>query len=149
MAGAWKEAGGGKTEVGEVTNALESPPEALLKGLLGERAIGCWEADPALELNGLGKFPKVWELETASTPGELAGVELDESLLPKIELYCGGPLGGAAVEGVSEKTLSSCNTAAYLSWLLELLTGGVVWLALTGCCCCCCGWDRDWGRDCC
>lgn len=28
-----------------------SPPDALLKGLLGERATGCWE----LELNGLGK----------------------------------------------------------------------------------------------
>lgn len=28
-----------------------SPPDELLKGLLGERATGCWE----LELNGLGK----------------------------------------------------------------------------------------------
>lgn len=28
-----------------------SPPDTLLKGLLGERATGCWE----LELNGLGK----------------------------------------------------------------------------------------------
>lgn len=27
---------------------------------------------------------------------------------------------------VSEKTLSSCDTAAYLSWALPLLTGGVV-----------------------
>lgn len=26
----------------------------------------------------------------------LAGVELDDSLLPKMALYCGGPLGGAA-----------------------------------------------------
>lgn len=26
----------------------------------------------------------------------LAGVELDESLLPKMALYCGGPPGGAA-----------------------------------------------------
>ncbi len=26
----------------------------------------------------------------------LAGVELDESLLPKMVLYCGGPPGGAA-----------------------------------------------------
>ena len=34
-----------------------SPPEALLKGLLGERATGCWEAEPEPEpaLNGLGK----------------------------------------------------------------------------------------------
>lgn len=34
-----------------------SPPEALLKGLLGERAMGCWEAELELELelNGLGK----------------------------------------------------------------------------------------------
>lgn len=32
------------------TNSL-SPPAALLKGLLGERATGCWE----LQLNGLGK----------------------------------------------------------------------------------------------
>lgn len=73
---------------------------------------------------------KVWELGTASTPGELcrktrqersaqrmkrkihpvkqnlawgaflfisylAGVELEESLLPKMVLYCGGPPGGA------------------------------------------------------
>lgn len=82
--------------MGEVTNVPESPPEALLKGLLGERATGCWEAELELELNGLGKFAKVWELEAVSTPGELAGVELDESLLPKMALYCGGPLGGAA-----------------------------------------------------
>lgn len=48
LAASWKalcEAGagntdGGNTDVGEVTNALESPPEALLKGLLGERAAG-------------------------------------------------------------------------------------------------------------
>lgn len=32
-----------------------SPPEALLKGLLGERATGCWEVELELELNGLGK----------------------------------------------------------------------------------------------
>lgn len=58
--------------MGEVTNALESPPEALLKGLLGERAAGGgWEEEP--ELNGFGKFVKVWGLETASTPGELGG----------------------------------------------------------------------------
>lgn len=112
--------------MGEVTNALESPPEALLKGLLGERATGCWEAELELELNGLGKFAKLWELETVSTPGELAGVELDESLLPKMALYCGGPPGGAVTDVVSEKTLSSCDTAAYLSWALPLLTGGVV-----------------------
>jgi len=33
------------------------PPEELLKGLLGERATGCWEAELELELelNGLGK----------------------------------------------------------------------------------------------
>lgn len=139
-------------EVGEVTNSPESPPEALLKGLLGERATGCWEAE--LELNGFGKFAKVWEPETASTPGELAGVELDDSLLPNMELYCGGPAGGAAA-GVSEKTLSSCDTAAYLSWPLEplgplgpvgpLSAVVVVWLMLTGCCC---GWDRDWGKGC-
>lgn len=131
--------------MGEVTNALDSPPDALLKGLLGERATGCWE----LELNGFGKFAKVWEPETVSTPGELAGVELDESLLPKMVLYCGGPPGGAVTDEVSEKTLSSCITAAYLSWVLELLTGGggVVWLTPPGCCCCCC-WDRDWGRGC-
>lgn len=126
MAGNGKEVDGGKTEVGEVTNAPESPPEALLKGLLGERATGCWEAELELELNGLGKFAKVWELETVSTPGELAGVELDESLLPKMVLYCGGPPGGAGADDVSEKTLSRCDTAAYLSWELELLTGGVV-----------------------
>lgn len=131
--GAGKGADGGKTEVGEVTNALESPPDALLKGLLGERATGCWE--PELELNGLGKFANVWELETASTPGELAGVELDESLLPKMVLYCGGPPGGAVVDDVSEKTLSSCSTAAYLSWVLEPPTGGGVWPTPPGCCC--------------
>lgn len=133
MVGAWKEADGGKTEVGEVTNALESPPDALLKGLLGERATGCWEAELEPELNGLGKFAKVWELETVSTPGELAGVELEESLLPKMVLYCGGPAGGAVAVDVSEKTLSSCNTAAYLSWAFPLLTGGVVWPTLPGC----------------
>lgn len=141
MLGAGKGADGGKTEVGEVTNALESPPDALLKGLLGERATGCWEAELELELNGFGKLAKVWELETVSTPGELAGVELDESLLPKMALYCGGPPGGAVGVDVSEKTLSKCDTAAYLSWALELLTGGVVWPTLPGCC-----WDRDWGR---
>lgn len=130
--------------MGDVTNA-ESPPDALLKGLLGERATGCWEAELELELNGFGKFAKVWELETVSTPGELAGVELDESRLPKMALYCGGPPGGAVVGVVSEKTLSSCNTAAYLSCVLELLTGVVVWPALPVCCC----WDRDWGRGCC
>lgn len=59
MAGAGKDADGGNTEVGKVTNGLESPPEAPLKGLLGERATGCWEEDPELELNGLGKFAKV------------------------------------------------------------------------------------------
>lgn len=130
--------------MGEVTNALESPPEELLKGLLGERATGCWEAELELELNGLGKFAKVWELETVSTPGELAGVELDDNLLPKRVLYCGGAAGGAAVD-VSEKTLSRCDTAAYLSRALELPTGGVVWPTPAGCC----GWDRDWGRGCC
>lgn len=45
------------------------------------------------------------------------------------------------MEEVSEKTLSSCDTAAYLSWPLELLTGVVVWQAG------CWGWDRDWVRD--
>lgn len=137
-------ADGGKTEVGEVTKAPESPPDALLKGLLGERATGCWE----LELNGLGKFAKVWEPDTESTPGELAGVELDESLLPKRVLYCGGPAGGAVVVVVSEKTLSSCNTAAYLSWALEPPDVAAVVVApvagppppppLPACCCCCC-----------
>lgn len=29
---------GGNTEVGEVANTPDSPPEELLKGLLGERA---------------------------------------------------------------------------------------------------------------
>lgn len=134
MVGVGKEADGGKTEVGDVTNALDSPSEALLKGLLGERARGCWEAELEPELNGLGKFAKVWELETVSTPGELAGVELDESLLPKRVLYCGGPPGGAAVGAVSEKTLSSWDTAAYLSCALALLTTGGVCPALTDCC---------------
>lgn len=144
MLAAGKEADGGKTEVGDVTNALESPPEALLKGLLGESAAGCWGAELEPELNGLGKFANVWELETVSTPGELAGVELDESLLPKRVLYCGGPAGGAVTDGLSEKTLSRCDTAEYLSWL-EQPTGGVVWPTLAGCCC---GCDRDWGRGC-
>lgn len=111
-----KDTDGGNTDVGEVTNALESPPEALLKGLLGERAAGGWEEEP--ELNGFGKFEKVWGPETVSTPGELAGVELEESLLPKRLLYCGGPPAeGAGCVGaaVSEKTLSSWETAAYLS----------------------------------
>ena len=54
---------------------------------------------------------------------------------------------------VSEKTLSSCNTAAYLSEALEPLTGGAVvvaWPTPPGCCWCCwcCCWDRDWGRGC-
>ena len=44
----------------------------------------------------------------------------------------------------SEKTLSRCDTAAYLSWWLEPLTGAVVWPTLPACC-----WDRDWGRGCC
>lgn len=97
--------------MGEVMSTLESPPAALLKGLLGERATGCWEP----QLNGLGKLAKLWELEVLSTPGELAGEELDESRLPNRVLYCGGPLGGAGAEVASDKTLSSCCTAAYLS----------------------------------
>lgn len=48
---------------------------------------------------------------TSGTPGELAGVELEESLLPNRVLYCGGPLEGdvdAPVVGMmSEKVLSS------------------------------------------
>lgn len=51
------------------------------------------------------------------------------------------------VDDVSEKTLSSCSTAAYLSWVLEPPTGGGVWPTPPGCCCWCC-WDRDWGRGC-
>lgn len=50
---------------------------------------------------------------------------------------------------VSERTLSSCNTAAYLSEAFEPLTcAAVVVVCPTppGCCCCC--WDRDWGRCC-
>lgn len=45
------------------------PPEALLKGLLGERATGCWEAELELELelNGLGKS------ETHGLGGERQG----------------------------------------------------------------------------
>lgn len=45
----------------------------------------------------------------------LAGVELDESLLPKIELYCGGPLGGAANKHFTQEKnpittrLQTCN----------------------------------------
>lgn len=128
--------------MGEVTNSPESPPDELLKGLLGERATGCWEAE--LELNGLGKFANVWEPETVSTPGELAGVELDDSLLPKRALYCGGPAGGAATVGGSHETLSRCDTAAYLSEGLELPACVVTWPAFPGCC-----WDIEWGRECC
>lgn len=121
---------GGNTEVGEVANTPDSPPEELLKGLLGERAG--WELEP--ELNGLGKFANVWELETESTPGELAGVELEDSLFPKRVLYCGNPPGAAPGE-VSGNTPSSCDRAAYLSAELALGAGGA---ALRALCC----WPR-------
>lgn len=143
MLGAGKEADEGNAEAGEATNALDSSAEALLKGLLWERAAGCWEA--ALELNGLGKFAVVWEPDAASTPGELAGVALDEGLLPNRALYCGGPPGGAATAGGSEKQLSRCDTAAYRSWWLEPPPPprGFVRPTLPACC-----WDREWGRGC-
>ena len=34
----------------------------------------------------------------------LAGVELDESLLPKMVLYCGGPPGGAVGKNFTQTT---------------------------------------------
>lgn len=117
--GAGKLADCGKTADVVGTNLLDSPVDALLKGLLGERE-GCVLA---VEVNGLENVGKLWGLETGSVrPGELVGVELEDTLLPKTALYCGGPLGGAAPEE-SEKTLSSCDRAAYLSW--DGGTGGV------------------------
>lgn len=63
----------------------------------------------------MGKFANVWDPDTASTPGELAGVELEDRRFPNRVLYWGSPPGGAVGPGpgdVSEKTLFSWDRAA-------------------------------------
>lgn len=91
------------------------------------------------EVVGGRLLAKLWEVETVSTPGELrkiegcnkkftktfqgepcwnkpwflchlAGVELEESLLPKMVLYCGGPPGGAANTHFSQTSCENEQT---------------------------------------